>query len=672
MPSLFASEFADHALGTMRKKNVKSKFEIDKTPIGCELRELQPLRFVQVFATPLEDVWDCVVSEYHYLGYDKMIGPRLKYLVLSELRILAAVSFNQASYKVGCRDGFIGWDDNQRKKSLSVVVNNNRFLIPPWVNVKNLASHVLSKTVKLLRSDWTERFRTEPLLVETFVDANRYKGVCYRAANWIYLGETKGYARKGGAYAYHGNRKVVYAYPLRDDFRNIIGCAERHARTLNPTENGRLRKMMIQSCAWNPRLTAEAGITAEEVGKLGRLLLAYHNGFKDCYRHKNQATFGLTYLTGLMSNLERKSAEPIALRYLGKDDVRGLQRFFKNSPWDYDGMKALYQSRLSSKITDPGGMITLDPTDFPKKGKESAGVARQHCGSLGKTENCQAGVFAGYTGGKGYGLVDCGLYVPEKWFGDDHKDRRKACAFPEDLKFRTKIEIGTDLVKGIKESGLFPAKWLGCDSFFGRNAAFLDGVADDFWYFADLLGNMLVFPLGTVTSVPESAGGRRRKPVASADPVAVSAFASDDAVPWVSVNLGEGAKGPITAEVKCVRVFEHRAGLPGRESWLYIRRFADGKIKYSLSNAPADTPIEELHRASLMRWPIEQCFEECKSNLGMDHYEIRSYPGWHRHMLFVFLAQLFLLEVRLMFKKNTRSDAFAGEDARCGRCGKPR
>jgi hypothetical protein len=183
----------------------------------------------------------------------------------------------------------------------------------------------------------------------------------------------------------------------------------------------------------------------------------------------------------------------------------------------------------------------------------------------------------------------------------------------------------------------------------------------------------LVFPPDVKTAVPEYTGRGKvpRKPVASMEPLAVSAIASDGTVPWVSVNLGEGSKSPIIASVKCLRVFECRDRLPGRESWLYIRRFADGKIKYSLSNAPADTPVEELHRASLMRWPIEQCFEECKSDLGMDHYEIRSYPGWHRHMLFVFLAQLFLLEVRLMFKKNTSPNTFPGENACRGYCGKP-
>ncbi|MCL2026780.1 MAG: IS701 family transposase [Leptospirales bacterium] len=635
----------------MKKSIVKTDFKFDKTPIECTLPELQPLKFVLASKTPLEPVWDYAVSEYHYLGYDMMIGPRLKYVVFSEKKFIAAFSFNQAAYKIGSRDSYIGWNDEQRIKFLPLIINNNRFLILPWVNVKNLASHILSRSIKLLRMDWPAIYNKDPILLETFVD-ERFEGTCYKAANWIYLGETQGYARKGGLYTYHGKRKGVYVYPLTRDFRNIIGCAERPpSRAFNLKKEGRLEKMMIQSNEWNPNLLEEAGITQETVEQLGQLLLDYHDSFSVCYNHKNQEMFGEAYLAGLMGGLERKSVEPIALKYLGDTHVRGLQRFFKDSPWNYVEMERLYQARLSSNIADPGGMLTIDSSEFPKKGKESAGVARQHCGILGKTENCQSGVFVGYTSQIGYGLVDCELYMPEKWFKDNYKDRREDCAVPADLEFKTKNEIALDLIKGVQKTGGFPAKWLGCDSFFGRNAAFLDTISDDFYYFADLLKNMLVFHIGVESAVPEygGKGALPQKMKASAAPIAVSDIALDDNIPWKTVQLGEGAKGPIISEIKCLRVHECRDKLPGRERWLYIRRFEDGKIKYSNSNAPANTPIEELNRVGLLRWPIEQCFEECKNELGMDHYEIRSYPGWHRHMLFVFLAQLFLLEVRFMF-----------------------
>ena len=129
----------------------------------------------------------------------------------------------------------------------------------------------------------------------------------------------------------------------------------------------------------------------------------------------------------------------------------------------------------------------------------------------------------------------------------------------------------------------------------------------------------------------------------------------DDSVPWERVFLGEGSQGPIIAEVKVLRVFECRDGLPKDEVWLYIRRFADGKLKFSLSNAPANIKRVELHRAATLRWPIEQCFEECKSFLGMGHCEARSWNAWRLHILFILIAHLFILGVRQHFKKTGES-----------------
>lgn len=164
-------------------------------------------------------------------------------------------------------------------------------------------------------------------------------------------------------------------------------------------------------------------------------------------------------------------------------------------------------------------------------------------------------------------------------------------------------------------------------------------------------------------TTPEYKGRGRRDlcPKPSTNPIQVSTIAKDTSIHWRTVILGEGAKGPIVAEVKIVRVIECRDKLPGKEIWLYIRRYRDGRIKYSLCNAPAETPVEVLNKAATMRWPIEQCFEECKNQLGMDHYETRSWPAWHRHMLFVFVAHLFTTKVRIMFKKNSSFNNATGQ-----------
>lgn len=451
---------------------------------------------------------------------------------------------------------------------------------------------------------------------------------------------------------------------IKQNFRKIINCHERpYCRTLeNPGE--RVSKIMIlHAYDWDPELIAQAGITEGEIQKLTPLLEEYLATFKESFKRSEHVVLGHVYVKGLMSDLERKSIEPIALRYLDERGVRNLQYFMKDALWDNAKMLDIYQKRLPLIVGDSEAMITVDGCDFPKKGKNSVGVARQYCGILGKTENCQAGAFVGYSSKNGYGLVNCRLYMPEKWFSDEYKDRWKACAIPDDITFKTKTEIAAELIQKTADSGLFPSKWIGCDSFFGTNREFLDSLPEGLYYFADVHANINVWLEKPEVYIPEykGRGPRPKKPKARTEPIPVSDIAKNDSIPWHTVVLGNGAKGPIYARVKCVRVFECRDNLPGNECWLYIREYANGRIKYSLSNAPADMPMETLNNVAIMRWPIEQSFEDGKSYLGMGDYEFRSWNAWHRHMLFVFLAQLFLLEVRMRFKKNSNTDPSTGK-----------
>jgi len=382
--------------------------------------------------------------------------------------------------------------------------------------------------------------------------------------------------------------------------------------------------MMLQKPDWHPNILKDAGIDKKMVENIGVELRDFMKPFLSCNTYAGQEIYAETFVKGFLSDLQYKSAEPIALRY-GKS-VRGCQRFLSSGKWNTDEVGERYRSALSMSISEPKGMITIDESGEPKKGNQSVGVARQYCGNLGKTDNSQVGVFIGYCGVKGYGIIDRTLYIPEKWFNDDYASQREKCAIPDDIVFQTKPEIATTLLQKVVESGLFPARWVGVDSLYGRNKEFLSSIPENIWYFADVPANTLVFTEKPKMVVPEYSGRGRRtlKAKPSIAPAAVKDVAESPDIPWNKVILGEGAKGPIVAYEKCLRVVMCDVDNPGDCVWLYIRRFEDGSYKFSISNAPHDTQLHILRAAALMRWSIEQCFLECKCELGLDHCEARS------------------------------------------------
>jgi len=626
---------------------------INQEPIVGTVRDLPEVKIVRVNNPALEATWNNMVQEYHYLGCPKIIGPRIKYLVFTKCRPIAALSYNQATLTIGVREEYIGWDQAQKKQNLPHMINNNRFLILPWVKVKNLASHLLSQTLKMLKKDWYCIYGYEPYMVETFVDLNRNKGICYRAANWVYLGQTKGFAKIGKTYVYHGAPKGVYIYVLDKDLKRIIEKNTSRRRTLETAAREKLM-MMLQTPDWNPDILEEAGITPENVSKIADTLLDYFSQYRECFGREGQYKHGLCYIKGLLSDLDRKSIEPIALRYAEDEkEVRNMQYFSQNGAWDEEMMLQIYQRLLSEKIAEPDAMITIDDSGFPKKGNETVGVARQYCGRLGKTDNCQDGVFIGYSSGLGYGLLQTQLYMPQKWFESDYDERRKKCGVPTKLKFMTKSEIATELLDNVTSSGAFPARWVGADSAYGSDQGFLDSLPEDLLYFAEIHKNITFFRSMPDVAVPPYKGKGKTPTLLKPSFPSVSAqsIAADPDLKWETTYLGEGAKGPIYSETTCLRVIVSRDGLPGEEVWLYIRRLSDGTLKFSKSNSPVDTSKSTLDAQATRRWPIEQCFEECKSQLGMGHCESRSWNSWHRHMILVFVAYLFILELRLKFVK---------------------
>lgn len=419
--------------------------------------------------------------------------------------------------------------------------------------------------------------------------------------------------------------------------------------------------MLLRHAGWSPDLVPGMTLTEADCAALADELVAFHAQFQAAYGRIEHQRLGLAYLSGLLSNNPAKSVEPIALTFLDADAVRPLQRFLKAYRWDAAAMAATHQTLLAETLAAPDGMLTVDSCEFPKKGTESVGVARQYCGARGKVENCQSGVFVGYTSDRGYGLVASRLYLPARWFGADHAQRRKDTWVPADLRFQTKPQLAQALLAQVAPR--FPAAWLGCDSTFGADWAFLDAMPPGTHYFASVRADTLVFRTRPRVGVPRYRG-RGRKPtrvrVTRGRAQTVATIAAAPACPWTPVVLAEGAKGPIRAAVAALRVWPAQGGLPrAAPVWLFLRRLEDGQIKYAFSNAPADTSLATLGRAATLRWPIEQCFQDGKSQVGMGQYEHRSWPAWHRHMLYVCLALHFLLRLRLQFKKNAGLDAAA-------------
>ena len=654
---------------TKKKKEAEQLLaSMDKSPLCCDLQELMPVHIERVCGSEQDLLWDILVNEYHYLGHRKMVGRHLKYLGFSGKRVIAAIGWRAAALWLEARDCFIGWTDEQRKAQIGRIANNNRMLILPWVRVKFLVSHLLSRNIKVLVNDWEERYGWKLLVLEAFVDGTRFRGTSYQASNWIHVGQSKGYTKRGSSYLYHGQCKEVYLYVVDQRFRRILDCRRRPLphRSAKTKERERELEMIMGIENWDPDVIPKMELTVEDMQVMGDELTDFHRRFSRYYKRREHRRLGLAYLRGLFTKLKRKTAEAIALLLLGPKAVRSLQDFMSCYGWDHAGMLGEYQQSLDKEISSAEGMLNADSSEFVKKGSESVGVRRQYCGTRGKVENCQSGVFVGYAGQKGYGLIDCRLFLPESWFEEANAERWKKCHIPDAVEFQTKVEIARDLIKKVSESGRFQAKWFGCDATFGRSKAFLDEVGKSYLYFAQIPADTLVWiEMPQLEEKPYSGRGRRAsKPRAVEKPITVAEAASAQSLKLM--NLGEGAKGPILAHVAAVQVWEMRDGLPGKRRWLFIRKDANGKTKYALSNAPAETSLEQLMYASKLRWPIEQCFREDKQQLGMNEYESRSWTGWHRHMLFVFVAQLFLLKLRKKLKKNSGPKPCTSSKPDCG------
>jgi len=210
-------------------------FQINITPITGELKDLLPIHLEIARAGINLKLWRRYIRDYHMLGDKKVFGSRLAYFIKSNETILGCLQFSASSWALKSRDEWIGWSVEDRKQRLDLIVNNSRFLILPWVNVKNLASKALSLAIKQLQEDWLREYCYAPVLLETFVDTTHFAGTCYKASNWIYLGETQGRGRMDTEREFSVSRKAIYMYPLQKDFKDCLNGIK-PCKTVNPDD----------------------------------------------------------------------------------------------------------------------------------------------------------------------------------------------------------------------------------------------------------------------------------------------------------------------------------------------------------------------------------------------------------------------------------------------------
>jgi SRSO17 transposase len=392
-------------------------------------------------------------------------------------------------------------------------------------------------------------------------------------------------------------------------------------------------------------------------------LSGFHEIFHDCFQRSESRDHFFKYMSGQFSELERKSIEPIALNMKGSN-VRAMQRFVSDATWDEENMIVKYRNIVNEDMGNSDAALLFDESSFSKKGNNSVGVARQYCGSVGKVDNCQVGVFAAYASPHGYALVDKKIFIPEKWFDDDHKDRRDKCKMPDDLSFKTKPQLAVDMFETIYQEKCLPFKYVLADSLYGTSPEFLKAVDEcvGLTYFVSIHSDTLCWlgrPILMEKTYKYKDEIRTKKILESTEkkPISVKAFAQNtNDFFWYRRKVSEGTKGPIEYEFTKRRVVLHKDGLPDKAVWLIVKRTIGDNPEYSyyISNASTSTRLKTFVWLSGLRWAIEQCFRECKNELGMDHYEVRKYNGWHHHMLTCILAHFFLWHIKIKLgKKNT-------------------
>lgn len=350
-----------------------------------------------------------------------------------------------------------------------------------------------------------------------------------------------------------------------------------------------------------------------------------------------------------MSDLDQKNSESIAYRY--GENRQGLQHFMGSSPWDHRPLIEELVRQVAGGIGEADGIIVFDPSGFAKQGKDSVGVKRQWIGRLGKVDNGQVGIYMGYVSRKEHALVDMRLYLPKEWAKD--RKRRKKCGVPDEIGYQTRHELALAMLA--EQGSRLPHAWITGDDEMGRPQWFREALDEKGeCYLLAVPSNTLIRDLDG--KKPEYSG-HGRKPERRFERAEKWRKSLPEKA-WTHVTVRDGEKGPLSLEiVKCRVVAKTEKRRVGASELLVLTRAQqeDGTFKHDsyLSNAPAETPLEELARVIKAEHEIEECLERAKGESGLADYQLRTWLGWHHHQTLSLIATWFLIQETLRGQQST-------------------
>jgi len=383
---------------------------------------------------------------------------------------------------------------------------------------------------------------------------------------------------------------------------------------------------------------------AEQILALQPLLTDYLSHFDECFPHRQTRGHLDVYVRGQLSDLPRKSVEPIALQ--AGVAPRTLQQFLSLLHWDRPLMRQRLQQLVAKEHLSPHSVGILDDTGSPKKGNKTPGVKRQYCGATGKLDNCVVSVHLTYAAEDLHCLLDNELFLPEEWSAD--RERCRAAGIPDSVVYRPKWRIGLEQYERARANGIH-FEWLTFDENYGNKPELLHALErHDQKYVAEIPKNVC----GWIRPARLRRGPRGGLKPSHAPSTVENLLRYSPALraqPWKAYRVKDGEKGPMVWEVKHVRFHRQTAdGDPAKPMHLIIARnvLAPEEIKFFISNAPPKTRVAVLLLVAFSRWRIERCFQDSKTELGFDHYEGRNYEGMMRHQMVTAVTYLFLARTR--------------------------